>query len=401
MKFSINTSELQNALSVVQKGVSNRSTLPVLSGILVDARQDHILLQATDLELSVQYSAPALVEEEGKTVVPGKLFTDIIKSLPDAAIHISGGETDIHINCDISSFSVKTLNYQDFPGFPQITPTRSIRIPFATFATMVRKVSRVVSRDESRAILTGVLISFEDGILRMVATDSYRLALTEAVLEGVQEGMDPSASTEATVEETTSSLEAPDATSVEGFKEDFEAVISGAFLNDIASISSMDAEVVLGLSDNQIIITCDNTIFINRRIEGTYPNYKQLLPDSYNTRATFNVAELTASVKRASILSSSTSTSAPMKFDISTPAQVAQITVNSPDVGSVQETLSCKAEGDELEITFNSSYVIDGLSAIKGEEVYFDIQSSLKPGVFRAVEPENYLYLIMPVRLKN
>lgn len=371
MKFSINKSELQNALSIVQKGVSTRSTLPVLSGILIDAHQDSITLQATDLELSVQYKAAALIEEEGKTVVPGKLFADIIKSLPDAAVHITASESDAHINCDTSSFSVKTLNHQDFPGFPQIAAQQSIRIPFTIFANMVKKVSRVVSRDESRAILTGVLVSYEENVLRMVATDSYRLALTEQVLDESAEA------------------------------EDIDAVISGTFLNDIASISGVTGDLTIGVAENQIIVSCENTIFINRRIEGTYPNYKQLLPESYNTRVTFNLDELSASVKRASILSSSTAVSAPMNFDLSSGGQIAQITVNSPDVGSVQESLPCKVEGDETEITFNSSYVIDGLSVIKGEEVLFDVQSSLKPGVFRAVEPENYLYLIMPVRLKN
>ena len=183
MKFSINRGELQNAISVVLKGVSTRSTLPVLSGILISAEGDKIKLQTTDLEVSIQYSVAALVEEEGRTVVPGKLFSEIVKNLPDAAVHVRAEDEQAFITCDTSSFSIKALNHEDFPGFPAVDVHQRIEIPFAQFSSMVKRVSRVVSRDESRPILTGVLITLEGGLLRMVATDSYRLAVTEAELQ--------------------------------------------------------------------------------------------------------------------------------------------------------------------------------------------------------------------------
>lgn len=365
MRFSINKMELQNALGIVMKGVSNRSTLPILSGILIEAHGDAITLQSTDLELSVQMHAPALVEEEGKIVVPGKLFSDIVRSLPDAAIHIQTEETSAKITCDMSTFSVRALNPEDFPGFPTVEPKQSITIPFGLFADMVKRVSRVVSRDESRAILTGVLVELEDSELKMVATDSYRLALAKAKIDGAE-------------------------------AEDFHAVISGAFLNDICGVLNTEGDLTLALAENQIILTCEETIFINRRIEGNYPNYRQLLPNDYNTRATIDLKTLTASVKRASILSSS---SAPMRFDINNTTQTIQIFVNSNDVGSVQETISCDLVGDDVEIAFNSAYVSDGLAAIRSEKVFFDVQSGMKPGVFRTTDEEEFLYLIMPVRI--
>lgn len=365
MKFSINKTELQNALNIVQKGVSTRSTLPVLSGILLDATTDKLVLQSTDLELSIQYSVSALVEEEGKTVVPGKLFTDIIKNLPDAAIHIKTSENEVNVSCDTSSFSVKTLNYEDFPGFPKVETTQQISVPFPRFSSMVKKVSKVVSRDESRAILTGVLVATEEGNLRMVATDSYRLAMAQVELPGSE-------------------------------AEDFSAVISGSFLNDVTSLPSSDEDVNIALSENQIVIKYQDTVFINRRIEGNYPNYKQLIPNEYTTRASIDLSSLTASVKRASILSTTT---APMKFDLNIASQTIQITVTSPDVGSVQETIVCEIEGEDVEIAFNSSYVIDGLTAVKCEKISMEVQSSLKPGILQVQEDEDYLYLIMPVRI--
>ncbi len=365
MKFSINRTELQNAISIVLKGVSTRSTLPVLSGILLEAHGDKLTLQATDLELSIQYSVAALVEEEGKAVVPGKLFSDIVKNLPDAAVHVDAGEDQAFITCDTSSFSIKALNSEDFPGFPAVDVTQRIEIPFAQFAAMVRRVARVVSKDESRAILTGVLITLEEGLLRMVATDSYRLAITEAVLEDAS--ADP-----------------------------FQAVIAGSFLQEIASLPKTESPVTLALAENQIVVTCEDTVFINRRIEGNFPNYKQLLPDAYTTRAILEVDRLIAGVKRASILGS---TASPVRFDLNMASQTAQISAASQDVGSAQETLPCEIEGEDVEIAFNYAYVLDGLQSVTTERVFLEVQSSLKPGIFRAEAPENFLYLVMPVRL--
>lgn len=366
MKFSINKTELQNAISVVLKGVSTRSTLPVLSGILLEAASDRLTLQATDLEVSIQYSAAALVEEEGRAVVPGKLFSEIVKNLPDAAVHVRAEDEQAFVTCDTSSFSIKALNPDDFPGFPSVDTHQRIEIPFAQFSSMVKRVSRVVSKDESRPILTGVLITLESGLLRMVATDSYRLAVTEASLDSAAD--------------------------------DFQAVISGSFLSEIASLPKTDSPVSLALAENQIVVTCRDTVFINRRIEGNFPNYKQLLPDSCATRATVPVDHLVASVKRASILGSSSS---PVKLDLNVASQTMQISAASQDVGSAQETLTCEIEGEDVEIAFNYAYVLEGLSAVTTDEVHLEVNSSLKPGIFRAVQPENYLYLVMPVRISG
>lgn len=364
MRFSISKAELQNAVSVVLKGVSTRSTLPALGGIHIEAAKDKLILQTTDLEVSIRYSVAALVEEEGRAVIPGKLFSEIVKNLPDAAVHVTAEDEQAFITCDTSSFSIKALNHEDFPGFPTVDTHQRIEIPFAKFASMVKKVSRVVSRDDGRPILTGVLITLESGLLRMVATDSYRLAVTEAELSSTAD--------------------------------DFQAVISGGFLSEIASLPKTEAPVSLALAENQIVVTCQDTVFINRRIEGSFPNYKQLIPDSYVTRATLEVNRLVAGVKRASLLGSSSS---PVKLDLNIASQTTQISAASQDIGSAQETLSCEITGEDVEIAFNYAYVLEGLSAISSDDVYLEVQSSLKPGIFRAAGSENYLYLIMPVRI--
>lgn len=366
MRFSINQSELQNALTIVAKGISARSTLPILSGILIEAKADAITLQATDLELSIQYSAAALVEEPGKIVVPGKLFTDIVKSLTDAAVHVEGTDEQAIITCDTSSFSIKVMSAEDFPGFPQVSIEERIEIPHPQFSSMVKRVARVVSKDESRAILTGVLITCAEGQLRMVATDSYRLAIVDAAL--------PKSDGDA----------------------DFEAVISGTFLTDIASLPKTESPVTLALAENQIVVTCDNTVFINRRIEGTYPNYKQLLPDAHSTRAVIETDRLAASVRRAALLGSASS---PVRIDLNADTGTAHVSAMSQDVGSAQETIKCEVEGEPIEIAFNYMYVLDGLSSMGSDTVALEVQSPMKPGIFRATEGDDFLYLVMPVRI--
>ena len=364
MKFSINQSELQNALAVVLKGIATRSTLPILSGIYLDAHGDALTLQATDLEVSIQYTVAALVEDEGKAVVPGKLFSEIVKNLPDAAVHVDVEENAV-ITCDTASFSIKTLDAEDFPGFPHVDVQQEISIPFAQFASMVKRVARVVSRDESRAILTGVLITVEGSRLKMVATDSYRLAITEADL--------PEASAD-----------------------DFQAVIAGSFLQEIASLPRTDDPVKLALAENQIVVTYHETVFINRRIEGNFPNYRQLLPESHTTRVSMEVDHLVSGVKRTSLLGQSSS---PVKFDINVASQTVLLSAMTQDVGSAQETLSCAGDGEDVQIAFNYAYVLDGLASVGTDRVFLEVQSSLKPGIFRAEEGEDFLYLVMPVRI--
>ncbi|MCL1799164.1 MAG: DNA polymerase III subunit beta [Eggerthellaceae bacterium] len=365
MKFSINKSELQNALTVVHKGVSTRSTLPILSGILLQAHDDTLTMQATDLELSVQYSVSTLIEEEGETVVPGKLFFDIVKNLPEAAVSLETAEQGVTVSCDSTLFSLKTLDPQDFPSFPSIEPQQTARIPFSVFAPMVKKVARVVSRDESRAILTGVLIKVEDTHLRMVATDSYCLAIADADLEEPQD-------------------------------EVFEAVISGSFLQDIASLPKADELISLGLSENQIVIKYQNTVFINRRLEGNFPNYQQLLPESHTTRLSIDPRLLIAAARRIALIDTK---STPVKFDINKDSQTLQLSNTAQDIGSAQETLPAVIEGEDMMIAFNHSYVIEGLNSIDDDTVLLEIQSPSKPGVFKTDKGEKFLYLIMPVKI--
>ena len=363
MRFSINQSELLNALNVVQKGISSRATLPVLSGVYLESRGDEITFQTTDLEMSVQYTAAALVEEEGAIVLPGKLFIDIVKNLPDAAVHLESSDEGAIITCESSSFSIRVLNAADYPAFPQISPEKQITVPFDEFSIMAKKVCRVVSKDESRMILTGVYIAVEQNVLKLVATDSYRLAVTEKPLEGNIE--------------------------------DFSAVLAGSFVSNLAGLPRTGGNISIALAENQVIVSYGGTVFVNRRIEGRFPNYKQLIPSSYETRCVIKRSDFTGAVKRASLLDNSGSQ---VKFSINGATQTVQLNTTQ-EVGSTQEIVKAEIEGADVEIGFNSFYVMEGLNAMNSNEVSLELQGSLKPGIIKGSADEGYLYLVMPVRI--
>ena len=321
-------------------------------------------MQTTDLERSIRYTVPALIEEEGSIVIPEKLLLDIVKQLPEAAVGFETQEGTVSVSCDKSSFVLKTLDPNDFPEFPIVDVDNRISVPFDTFCHMIKRVAKVVSKDQSRAVLTGVLISTSEQSLKMVATDSYRLAVSETEVQGIEEG--------------------------------FEAIVSGAFLQEVASLPKIGDSIEIGLSENQVVLTYQSMVFINRRIEGNFPNYKQLLPDTHALRATIEVDRLVAAVKRASLLGQAAS---PVRFDINVASQTVQLSAAAQDVGSAQETIPCVCEGEDVEIALNSSYVLEGLSAVETDKVNLDIISSMRPGTFTADGDEDYLYLVMPVRI--
>jgi DNA polymerase-3 subunit beta len=322
-------------------------------------------MQATDLEVSVRHTAPALVENEGQVVLPGKLLTDIVRSLPEAAVTIeTEGEVAL-VRCQHSSFTVKKLNPADFPKFPEVSVDKKVVLESGTLTSMVRQVSRAVSRDETRATLTGILFAVEGPTVRMVATDSYRLAVRELVLEEVA-------------------------------GEDIEVVVPGRALEEVSKLLGDVKDVSLGVSENQIVFEFGPTTFVTRRIEGVFPNYKQLIPKETETNAVVSSEEFTAAVKRVSLMALHNT---PLKINISVADQTLSLSATTQDVGDASEDILVKAEGNDVEIAFNHAFLMDGLTSSPTETLRLEVQSSLKPGVLRTVGDEGFLYLLMPVRV--
>jgi DNA polymerase-3 subunit beta len=327
------------------------------------AEGGELVLRTTDLEISIQCKVAALIEDEGETVVPGRLFTEIIKSLPDSSINIKDDGSGMVITCGESSFSINTLNPLDYPVFPTFDVTKKITINARDLQTMVRKTLKAVSRDESRPVLTGVLMKVGAGLLHFVATDSYRLAITK---KAIQENTD------------------------------FEIIVPGQVLEEISRLAASADDIVISESENQIIFEVGNVLFISRKIEGMYPNYEVLVPQEKSISATANTAELLTTIKRVSITSGN---HGPVKLTIDPDIQKITISSKTMDVASATEKIGAQIEGEYLETGFNHQYIIDGISVIDTDEVLFESQGALKPGVLKTSGEEDFLYLTMPVRI--
>lgn len=364
MKISAARGELLEALSVVGKGLSSRTTLPILSGILLSASGEDLVLQSTDLEVSIRNAVAANVEKEGQTVVPGRLVSDIVRSLPEAAVTIDATARDhAVISCGQSSFTVRTLSPDDFPKFPEVKADKTATIPTETLVSVVRQVSKAVSRDETRPILTGVLTVIEGDVLRMVATDSYRLAVRQVTLgAAVAEGL--------------------------------EVVIPGKAMEEVPKLAGSAEEVRLGVSENQVVFEFGRTVYVSRRIEGNFPNYRQLIPKERETVVTVAKDELLDAVKRVSLMAQH---NAPLRLKVT--ESTLTLSAQTADIGEATEDLMVQTEGKDVEIAFNHAFLLDGVAAVVSDQLTVEILSPLKPGVLHPVGDEELTYLLMPVRL--
>lgn len=367
MKFSVSQSALAQALSVVSKGMGASSTLPILSGVLIQASEGVLTFQTTDLTISVRHRIAAMVEEEGSTVVSGKIISNIVKTLPDAAVDFESTDNQIRISCNKSSFLLNTLNPHDFPEFPQFALERSIELPSKLLSEMVDKVYKVTSKDNSRPILSGVLLSVEENTIRLVATDSYRLAVCDSNTE------------------------------ISSTDEAFQTIVSGATFHDVLSLPSMTETVLIGTTESQVVFVFGNTTYITRKIDGNFPNYRQLLPSNWSTSVKINISEFSSALKRVSVIAQ---TNPSVRFDIDAANKLMKLSASSPDQGESTELLPVDVEGESMSIALNYHYVFDCVNAASGEqEISLELLNTMQPGVFKSYAKINYLYLLMPVRM--
>jgi DNA polymerase-3 subunit beta len=367
MRFTVSQSALAKALTVVLKGITSNSTLPMLAGIYVKAEDGVLEFNTTDLNIYIRHRIPAMVEESGATVISGKMLNNIVKTLSDAPVTFDGGLNSIQISCERSRFNLNTLPAQDFPEFPQFAIENSVELPVDTLSDMVDRVYRVTSKDTSRPILGGILITVEENQVRLVATDSYRLAVCDTHVE-------------------TSTLEG-----------DFRMIIPGAAFHAVLSLPSEESTILLGATENQVVFITGNTTYISRRIEGNFPNYKQLLPDSCDTSLVIGLDDFNDALKRVSVVAQANSA---VRFDIDTEADLLTMSATSQDQGDAREQLGVDASGRDVEIALNYRYVFDCINALSDEkEVTLELRDASQPAIFKSYAQINYLYLLMPVRL--
>jgi len=350
------------ALSVVSRAVSSRGAVQVLSGVLVQAQDGLVQVAATDMELSLRTTFAAKVDGEGSLVVPGKLLVDLVRLLPDPEVTLEYRVEEGAAKITSGSYSsrVNVFAAEDFPRLPSVdVPLQAVEAP-ALLATIDR-VSRAASRDESRPVLTGVLVRFEGSKLVMAATDSYRLSVKETDLESAGP--------------------------------DLEAIIPARALQELARLSAATEAISLGVNENHVIFGAGDAWLTTRRIDGQFPNVKQLLPESFEVELSLPRAELLDVVRRAGVMAQRNT---PLRLRFADGALT--ISAQSQDVGETSESIPAAYNGEPLEIGFNAEFLREGLESVTADEVTVQLINPLRPGLL-STEGDAFWYLIMPIRL--
>jgi DNA polymerase-3 subunit beta len=363
LKISCSKDALVQALGVVSRAVSTRTSVQILSGILLEPHESGLRVAATDMELSLRATLPAQLEGDGAIVLPGKTLADIARLLPsdEVLIEHKPAESVVHITSGTASYTLNTYNPEDFPRLPELDAVTTFAVDREPLLETILRVARAASRDESRPVLTGILVQFTGGTLVMAATDSYRLAVKQTALEG-------------TVPE-------------------LEAIVPARALQELARIASSGDEVEVGVHENQVIFATSGVWLTTRRIDGQFPNYKQLLPEAFEYELTVPRVELLEVVKRASVM-----------IQRSTPLQIrfaeGELTViaRTHEVGESQESMPVAFTGDTLEMGFNADFLRDGLESLEGDDVRVKLISPLRPAVIQG-DGDDFTYLVMPIRL--
>ena len=363
MKISSSKAELVSALSVVSRAVSARSTVQVLSGILVRAEGDRVELAATDMELSLRLPLEAEVEGSGSVVVPGRLLVDLARLLPegDVTLEQRPEEAVLEVTSGPSTSRLHTYSAEDFPKLPDVDSVQTFSVDRVAFLETVARVARAASRDESRPVLTGILVRFEGGRLVMAATDSYRLSVKE--------------------------------TSTEGSVPELEAIVPARALGELARIAQAGEGIELGVHENQVVFSTGDALLTTRRIDGQFPNYKQLVPETFDHELALPREELLDVVRRVAVMAQRNS---PLRLRFAE----GELTVSAQtqDVGEARESLPVAFAGEPLEIGFNAEFLRDGIESVGGEQLRLKLISPLRPAVLQG-EDDDFLYLIMPIRL--
>src|SRR5581483_2212943 len=363
LRITASRDELAAKLAVVARGVSTRTTVLVLGGIQLQAADGRLQLAATDMELSLRATLDVRVDGEGTVVVPGRLLLDIARSLPDSEVVLEHHPADavVVVTAGSAVYRLHTYSAEDFPRLPDVDSIPLHAVDGDALVETVGRLGRSASRDESRPVLTGILVRFEPGKIVMAATDSYRLAVKE--------------------------------TSVTGPLPELEAIIPARALQELSRIAGGADEVQLGLHENHVVFGADGIWLTTRRIDGQFPNYRQLLPEQFEHELQLPRDELLEVVRRVSLMAQR---NAPLRLRFAE-GELA-VSAVTQDVGEARESLPAPFNADAMEIGFNAEFLRDGLESVDSSTVRLKLISPLRPAVLEGDAPD-YTYLIMPIRL--
>lgn len=366
MKIKIAQPLLSKALQIVQKSISTKTTLPILTGVLLEAKGDMLKLTGTDLELGIETFINCEVLEEGSVVLTSNLFGEIIRKLPSSIIEMESTiNSKVSIKCENSEFNIIGQPAIEYPKLPYVDKEKSITLPKDLLKNMIKQTVFAAAQDEIRPILTGTLLEIEDGHVNFVALDGYRLAFRKVSIENEQ---------------------------------DIKVVIPSKTLIEINKIlDDGDDNITIYFTNNHILFNMNDTIITSRLLDGQFFNYKDIIRNEYNTRLKVSTKALQGSIERASLLSREGKTNL-IKLEIENDKIVIK---SNSDIGDVHEEIPVEMEGNDITIAFNSKYVLDGMKAVESDEIYMQFVSNVNPCIIHPINDENYTYLIVPVRIPD
>jgi DNA polymerase-3 subunit beta len=362
MKLKVNKDAALANLQKIQSVISTRTTLPILSNIHFKAEQDRLWLTATDLEVSVRTSFESEIAKAGGTTLPAKRIISIFRELAANDIEIEVDDKDqAAIRAGASFFRIIGLSEDEFPPLPKFEGGKTYTIEQRIFRDMLRNTSYAASKDENRYLLNGVLLSFKAGKLTVVATDGRRMALMEQEIE---------------------------------FPKDAEAdlVIPAKTVDELGRTLGEKGEVRITATGNQVAFEFGDILLVSKLVDGTYPNFRQVIPAQCEERATFVRDELLTALRRVAVIASEKSNSVTLGFS----KNRLEITVKAPDVGEARESIDMKYTGKPINIAFNAEFLMDPLRCLTADEVHLELTDELNPGVMKCIDP--FIYVLMPMR---
>ena len=367
MKVICEKEKILKGINSVINGVASKTTMPVLEGILIQTNDNELKLTSYDLEIGIEYVLEAKIEEQGNTVVNATMFSEIIKRLPATEIKITLNENNLlEIECEGSLYKLATMNPDEFPELPKINVDNSIEIEQTVLKNMIRKTIFAVSTEENRPIFTGCLFEVEENKLNVVAVDGYRLAIKSKNIDKVTNN--------------------------------FSSVIPGKTLNEVNKIISDSFDYVkIGISRNQALFEMENCKIVTRLLDGEFLKYSNTIPKTWETRVKVNKNNIQNCFERI-LLISEKEKKYPVKINI----EIGKVTISCANqTGDAKEEIYVETEGKELEIGFNPRFFLDALKAIDDEEVYIEFGTNRSPCIIKPVEDGDYIYMILPIKMKE
>lgn len=369
MKVLFNKQIFLDATSLVGRIASHRNPGHALSGVLVSVENNSVTLHATDGEISVVLPVVGNVEEEGKVLLPARLLMEIVRSLTgdEVSINFKGGESHAELSSGKAQFKVRVLPVGDFPEIPETQGVSLDTIPVSTFTDAYELVTRSVSRDDTRPVLTGVLVSLQTGTMTMAATDSYRLSVCDLPLD--------------------ISLTEP-----------LEINIPARTLNEVSRLAGtvVSDQLCMTSSSTSVTFSIGKARIVSRLLDGQFPNFRKLIPETFDHEILVAREEFSGVVQRIGLLAQK---NIPIRLSLKTGELCVQ--AQTPEIGEAEEVIAVDYQGEGIEVGFNPEFLRDGIASVKTEQLRIRLIDPLRPGLIQPEPSSGFLYLIMPVRLRN